>query len=102
MRNGTRNHNKEERKVNEPKQQTVNVTPEQVQKACGSAIKLLQDDNRVNIPPSMALSGDLTIIMGILNALASGQAVLGNPQAPLEAPKLKGGEGSAESETAEG
>jgi hypothetical protein len=87
--------------VNEPKQQTVNITPEQVQKACASAIKLLQDDTKVSIPPSLALSGDLTIIMGILNALAQGQAVLGNPPVPLEAPKPKGGEESAGSAIAE-
>ena len=85
--------------MNEPKQQQINITPEQVQKACASAIKLLSDDTKVNIPPSMALSGDLTIIMGILNALAAGQAVLGNPQAPLAAPKPSGGEGSEGSET---
>ena len=76
----------------------IEIQPEQVQKACVSAVKLLTDDTRVNVPPSMALSGDLTILMGILNALASGQAVLGNPQPPLEIPKSKGGEGSAGSE----
>ena len=85
--------------MNEPKQQQqINITPEQVQKACGSAIKLLQDDNRVNVPPSMALSGDLTIIMGILQSLATGAAVLTNP--PVELPKGNDGAENVEKDEA--
>lgn len=61
-------------------QQTVNITQDQVARAAQAGVKLLNDDERVNVPPSLALSGDLTVLVGVLSSLASGQAVLANPQ----------------------
>ena len=58
---------------------TVNISNEQVQQAAASGAKLLSDDERVSIPPSMAMSGDLAILMTCLNGLANGTIMLGNP-----------------------
>lgn len=61
----------------------VNISAEQVAAASRAGLKLLTDDERVNVPPSMALSGDLTILTGFLQGLASGELVLGpRPQEP--------------------
>ena len=60
----------------------VNVSNEQVMKACGSAAKLLTDDERVSVPPSLAMSGDLSIAVGVLTSLSTGQAVITNPPLP--------------------
>lgn len=65
----------------------VNLTPEQIQKAALAGAKLLGDDERVSVPPSMALSGDLTILNAILLALGNGQAVLSSPP-PQEVPEV--------------
>tara|TARA_R110002126_G_scaffold113430_10_gene251965 strand:- start:472 stop:756 length:285 start_codon:yes stop_codon:yes gene_type:complete len=59
-------------------QQQVNISNEQIARAAQSTSKLLTDDERVNVPPSLALSGDLTVIMGVLGGLASGALIVGN------------------------
>lgn len=59
--------------------QQVNVSTEQVAKACMETAKLLQNDDRVNVPPSMAMDGSLALAVGILTSLANGQAILTNP-----------------------
>lgn len=69
--------------MNQPKQ--IEIQPGQVQNAAAAGVKLLTDDDRVNVPPSMATDGTFSILIGLLNALASGQAVMGNPSA-VEAP----------------
>ena len=60
----------------------VNITPDQVARAAASGIKLLSDDERVSVPPSVAMSGDLTILVGFLNGLANGELVLGPAPKP--------------------
>lgn len=60
----------------------VNLTPEQIQKAAQAGVKLLSDDERVTVPPSMALSGDLQVLNAILVAIGNGQAVLSAPTPP--------------------
>ncbi len=68
--------------------QQIQVQPEQVQKAAAAGLKLLTDDGRVNLPPSMAQDGTYVLLTGLLQALASGQAVLGNPAPPETADKV--------------
>jgi len=80
------------------KQQQVNVTNEQVSRACAAVGKLLCDDERVNVPPSLAMSGELTIVVGILQSLATGAAVLTNP--PVELPKGNDGAENVEKDEA--
>ena len=76
---------------------TVQIQPEQIQRAAQAGLKLLNDDERVNISPSLALSGDFAILNGMLQALASGQAVLGNPEKPLAPPvKIPGDDSQKE------
>jgi hypothetical protein len=72
--------------------QQVQVQPEQVQAAAQAGVKLLMDDARISIPPSMAQDGTFVLLTGLLQALATGQAVLGNP---VDA-EPEGGEGSGE------
>lgn len=57
----------------------VNITTEQVANACQNAAQLLTNDERVNVPPSMAMDGTLALAVGILTSLATGQAILANP-----------------------
>lgn len=60
-------------------QQQVKLTPEQITAAAGRGAKLLSDEGRVNVPPSMALDGSYSVLVAILTALGSGQAILSNP-----------------------
>lgn len=79
--------------------QQVNITNEQIARAAQSTQKLLNDDEHVSIPPSLALSGDLSIIIGILGGLASGNLVVGNPpEAQVVAPPETGQEGEPPAE----
>lgn len=77
--------------------QQVQVQPEQVQGAAAAGVKLLTDDARVNVPPSMAQDGTFVLLTGLLQALATGQAVLGNPQ-DVVPPTGEDGEGGGEGE----
>lgn len=58
----------------------VNISPEQIQRAAMAGANLLADDERVSVPPSMALSGDLSVLNAVLLALANGQAVISSPE----------------------
>lgn len=69
----------------------VNISNEQIARAALATSKLLTDDDRVNIPPSVALSGDLTVIMGVLGGLAQGTLIVGNSP---EAEAANQGEGA--------
>lgn len=80
--------------------QNVNISQEQVARAAAEGVKLLQDDERVNVPPSLALSGDFAVLVGCLSSLATGQAVLTNPEPPAAA-DAGGEEGGSEGESAE-
>ena len=73
--------------------QSVNITPEQIQKAAQAGVNLLSDDERVSVPPSMALNGDLSVLNAVLVALANGQAIVTAPQeAPdVDLPDVEGG-----------
>ena len=55
------------------------VTAIQVQMAAAAGVKLLQVDD-LPVPMSIAKSGALSILEGILQALANGEVVLGPPQ----------------------
>jgi len=60
---------------------TVNISNEQVQQAARSGVKLLTDDERVSVPPSMSMSGDFHVMMTVLQGLASGSIVVAPPTA---------------------
>ncbi len=76
----------------------VSLTQEQVQQAAASGANLLNDDERVSVPPSMAKSGDYNVLLGVLGALASGQVVLGppQPQVPPQPPEPPVGDDGGE------
>ena len=76
----------------------VNVTPEQIQSACQAGVKLLTNDERVNCPPSMAMNGELALVVGILTSLATGQAVLSNAPEADQAPANDGEGGTPPAE----
>ena len=61
-----------------PKQE---VTPAQVALAAAAGVKLLQVED-LPVPLSIAKTGALGILESMLTALASGEVVLANPQAP--------------------
>lgn len=84
--------------MNQPTQapQQIQVQPEQVQKAAAAGLKLLTDDGRVNLPPSMAQDGTFVLLTGLLQALSTGQAVLGNPADAVPAGEDGKDEGSSE------
>jgi hypothetical protein len=54
------------------------VTGVQVQMAAAAGVKLLQIDD-LPVPMTIAKSGALSILEGLLNALASGEVVLSPP-----------------------
>jgi len=64
--------------MNQP--QKVQLTTQQIAQAAASTQKLLNDDARVNIPPSMAMSGDLVVINAVLGALVRGEVVVAAPE----------------------
>lgn len=92
------------------------VSPVQVQMAAAAGVKLLQIDD-LPVPMSIAKSGALNVLEGMLQALASGELVLGPAQpqnigvggpkppiAPVETPpqgdqEESGEEGKAETES---
>lgn len=57
------------------------VSPVQVQMAAAAGVKLLQVDD-LPVPMSIAKSGALSILDGMLQALANGELVLGPPPPP--------------------
>ena len=57
------------------------VTGAQVQAAAQAGVVLLQVED-LPVPLSIAKSGALGVLEGMLNALASGEVVLANPQLP--------------------
>jgi hypothetical protein len=68
------------------------VTAVQVQMAAAAGVKIMQVDD-LPVPMSVAKSGALGILEGILQALANGEVVLTPPQAPQqEAAPAKGDE----------
>lgn len=81
------------------------VSAVQVQMAAAAGVKLLQQDDLL-VPLSVAKSGALSILEGMLTALANGEVVLANPEpaenitagpgvppiAPVETPPAANGE----------
>ena len=61
------------------------VTAVQVQMAAAAGVKLMQVDD-LPVPLSVAKSGALGILEGMLQALASGEVMLVQPPAPPAAP----------------
>ncbi len=57
------------------------VTGAQVQQAAAAGVVLLQVED-LPVPLSIAKSGALGVLEGMLNALANGEVVLANPQLP--------------------
>lgn len=55
------------------------VTGVQVQMAASAGVKLLQQDDLM-VPLAVAKSGALSILEGMLSALANGEVVLASPQ----------------------
>ena len=76
------------------------VTGVQVQMAAAAGVKLLQVDD-LPVPLAVAKSGALGILEGMLQALASGEVVLAQPQPQAVAPVKEAGESddSPEGET---
>ncbi len=60
------------------------VTAVQVQMAAAAGVKLLQIDD-LPVPMSIAKSGALSVLEGMLNALAAGEVVLGPSPPPNQA-----------------
>lgn len=60
------------------------VTAIQVQMAAAAGVKLLQVDD-LPVPMSIAKSGALSVLEGMLNALAQGEVVLGPAPPPNQA-----------------
>ena len=89
------------------------VNPAQIQLAAAAGVKLLQQDD-LPVPVSIAKTGALNVLEGLLNALANGEVVLANPtpaeniggdpanppmapvESPPDAPPANDGNGSAE------
>jgi hypothetical protein len=57
------------------------VTPVQVQMAAAAGVKLLQVED-LPVPLSVAKSGALGVLEGLLNGIAKGELAVGEPQAP--------------------
>ena len=74
------------------------ITPVQVQMAAAAGVKLLQQDDLM-VPLSVAKSGALSILEGMLNALANGEVVLTNPPPPENIPQGAPGKPMAPVET---
>ncbi len=88
------------------------VTPQQVQMAAAAGVKLMQVED-LPVPLSVAKSGALGILDGMLQALANGEVVLATPQpenimgnapvppiAPVEPPAIpSAGESDAANES---
>lgn len=55
------------------------VSAVQVQLAASAGLKLLQQDD-LPVPMQVAKSGALSILEGVLSALANGEVVLANPE----------------------
>ncbi len=55
------------------------VTPAQIQTAAAAGVELLNVEG-LSVPLSIAKSGSLAILEGILRALSKGEVVLGTPQ----------------------
>lgn len=64
---------------NQQQQPQITLTNQQIAQAAGEVLKLLNDDERVSIPPSMARSGSLVIMDKILQSLVNGEVVMANP-----------------------
>ena len=85
------------------------ISPAQIQMAAAAGVKLLQQDDLL-VPLSVAKSGALSILEGMLSALANGEVVLANPTpaenigggpvdppiAPVESPPEGNGEATSE------
>ena len=54
------------------------ITPVQIQMAAAAGVKLLQVDD-LPVPMSIAKSGALSVLEGLLGALANGQLVVQSP-----------------------
>ena len=85
------------------------ISPVQIQMAAAAGVKLLQQDDLL-VPLSVAKSGALSILEGMLTALSNGEVVLANPPpqenigeggpvppiAPVEPPAEGNGEATPE------
>ena len=74
------------------------VTAVQVQMAAAAGVKLLQIDD-LPVPMSIAKSGALSILEGLLGALANGEVVLAPP--PPASPEVAAAVGKALESSAE-
>lgn len=68
------------------------VTAVQVQMAAAAGVKLLQVDD-LPVPMVIAKSGALSVLEGVLNALANGEVVLSQP--PPASPEVAAAVGAA-------
>ena len=57
--------------------QNVSLTPDQVKSITAQAHKLLSDDDRVDVPPSMAMDGSYQLLMMLLTSLSNGELSVG-------------------------
>ena len=85
------------------------VSAVQIQMAAAAGVKLLQQDDLL-VPLAVAKSGALSVLEGMLDALAKGEVVLANPEpvenitagpgappiAPVETPPGANGDGAEE------
>jgi len=73
----------------QPGPNQVQLSAQQIAQACKAGADLLNNDERVNVPPSMAKSGDFLVLDSVLNALARGEAVVTSPAVVQEYEALK-------------
>lgn len=60
-------------------QQKLQVQPEEVRRISAQGAKLLRDRDRVNVPTDMALDGSYQLLVMVLDALSSGEVMIGHP-----------------------
>jgi len=73
----------------------ISLNNQQIAQAAADIFKLINDDERVNISPSLARSGSLVIMDQVLSSLISGEVVVANPD-QLKAEPIGDGEGANE------
>lgn len=61
-------------------QQKVEISNQQIAQAAANIGRLLNDDERVSLPPSMARSGDLVIMDVVLGGLSNGTLICVPPE----------------------
>jgi hypothetical protein len=59
----------------------MNATPQQIQAAATAGVELLSNKD-LQVPLGIAIGGQLSVLLSLLSALASGELALVNPPTP--------------------